>query len=105
MPDTICAISTPIGRGGIGIVRLSGERSLPIAKKIFRTKARFISHRLLYGKIYDPSSNSFIDEALLCYMKAPRTYTREDVVEINLHSSFNVLSDVLSLVLKEGARL
>ncbi|MEW6482664.1 MAG: tRNA uridine-5-carboxymethylaminomethyl(34) synthesis GTPase MnmE [bacterium] len=105
MHDTICAISTPIGEAGIGIVRISGGESLKIAKRIFRSKNKLTSHRLIYGKIIDPDSNCIIDEALLCYMKAPKTYTREDVVEINLHSGFAVLSEVLSLVLKEGARL
>lgn len=105
MNDTIAAISTPIGQGGIGIIRLSGDTSLKIAKKIFKTKKRFLSHRLMYGKIIDPETNSIIDEAFLCYMKKPETYTREDIVEINIHSSFVVLSDVLSLVIKNGARL
>ncbi len=105
MDDTICAISTPIGEAGIGIVRLSGEKSLSIARRIFKTKKRLTSHRLIYGKIIDPEKNSIIDEVLLCYMKAPKTYTKEDIIEINIHSSFAVLSEVLSLVLKEGARL
>jgi len=105
MNDTICAISTPIGAGGIGIIRLSGAKSLKIAKRIFRTKKRILSHRLIYGKIFDPNTDSLIDEALLCYMKAPKTYTREDVVEINIHSGYAVLSSVVSIIQKEGARL
>lgn len=105
MNDTIAAISTPIGASGIGIIRLSGDASLKIAKRIFKIKKRLISHRLIYGKIIDPETNSVIDEAFLCYMKKPKTYTREDIVEINVHSSFVVLSRVLSLVIKNGARL
>ncbi|MEW6102818.1 MAG: tRNA uridine-5-carboxymethylaminomethyl(34) synthesis GTPase MnmE [bacterium] len=105
MDDTICAISTPIGEGGIGIVRISGRYSLKIAKRIFRSKNKLVSHKLVYGKIIDPSSNCIIDEALLVFMKKPKTYTREDIIEINVHSGFAILSEVLSLVLKEGARL
>lgn len=107
MNDTIAAISTPIGPGGIGIVRLSGEASLKIAKRIFlfKNKKRIFSRRLIYGKIIDPEKDTIIDEAFLCYMKKPKTYTREDVVEISIHSSFPVLSSVLSLVIKQGARL
>lgn len=105
MNDTIAAISTPIGAGGIGIVRLSGKSSLKIIKEIFLSKKRLSSHRLIYGKIIDPEKHCIIDEAFVCYMKAPKTYTREDVVEINIHSSFPVLSEILSLVIRKGARL
>ncbi len=108
--DTISAISTPLGRGGIGIVRLSGPLSLSIAKKIFTNhnsnKVTFsTSHRVYSGKIIDPSTKKAVDEALVTVMKAPHSYTREDVIEISCHGGSAVLSKVLDITLKEGARL
>lgn len=106
--DTICAIATPAGEGGIGIVRISGPEALEVAGRLFRPRgpARSLqSHRLTLGHIVDPSTGAALDEVLLCYMAAPRTYTREDVVEINCHSGYAVLSAVLELVLASGARL
>lgn len=110
LDDTIAAISTPLGEGGIGIVRLSGPRSLAIARAIFRRRRpnageRLRSHRLYYGVISDPRSGAVVDEVLLAYMRAPHTYTREDVVEINCHGGPLPLQRVLELVLREGARL
>ncbi|RLB10522.1 MAG: tRNA uridine-5-carboxymethylaminomethyl(34) synthesis GTPase MnmE [Deltaproteobacteria bacterium] len=106
--DTIAAISTPIGKAGIGIIRISGPLALSIAKTIFKPKRKikeFESHRLYLGNLIDPKTNRTIDEVLLCYMKAPHSYTREDVVEINSHSGYMVLSKILELVLSQGARL
>ncbi len=106
--DTICAIATPVGEGGIGIVKISGPSSLAIAGKLFRhgrPGRSFESHRLHHGWIHDPQSGHPVDEVLLGYMAAPHTYTREDVVEINCHSGFAVLDSILSLVLTAGARL
>jgi tRNA modification GTPase len=106
--DTIAAIATPIGQAGIGIIRVSGPLSLKIAKKIFRPKnplSHFKSHFLQLGQVYDPSSLSLIDEVLLSYMKAPHSYTREDVIEINSHSGHLILSMLLQVVINEGARL
>lgn len=106
--DTITAIATPIGQAGIGIVRISGPRSRKIAEKIFRPKRPIqglISHRLYLGHLYDPSSGSMIDEALLSFMEAPHSYTREDVVEINSHSGYLLLSRILQIILDQGARL
>lgn len=101
--DTISAISTPPGEGGIGIVRLSGARSREIAKKIFTGKLR---HRhLAYGRVINPDSGDILDEALVALMLAPNTYTREDMVEINCHGGPLVLQSILELVLKMGARL
>lgn len=102
--DTIVAISTPIGKSGIGIIRLSGKSAIAIADKIFissKKKAlkQSISHKLHYGWIQD------IDEVLLSVMRAPRTYTKEDIVEINCHSGIVILKKILDLVLKCGARL
>jgi len=106
--DTIVAISTPIGEGGIGIVRISGTDSLSIAKKIFFPKDKqdpleFKSHTLHYGKIID--AGNIIDEAILTLMRAPKSYTKEDVVEINCHGGIVALSKTLKLALACGARL
>ncbi len=107
--DTITAISTPIGEGGIGIVRLSGPDAVKIAGKIFvsqdgRRPSKFKSHLLYYGHIVDAKRGK-IDEVLLTAMKAPRTYTKEDVVEINCHGGIVALRKVLELIVKGGARL
>ena len=77
--DTIAAISTPLGESGIGIVRLSGNNTRPIAQKLFNK--RLSNRRLAYGHIIDPESNEVVDEVLVAYMKAPHTYTREDIIE------------------------
>lgn len=105
---TIAAISTPPGAGGIGIIRVSGEQALPILKALFQPKDRscsFASHHLYYGHIHHPQGGKILDEALAVFMAAPRTYTREDVVEIHCHSSFLVLQNVLELILANGAVL
>ncbi len=107
--DTIVAIATPLGPGGIGIVRMSGPASLAILKSVFRPanpNCAFKSHILYYGFIHDPQKvNSSIDEALCVYMKAPRTYTREDVVELQCHSGPAVLNRILQVCQGQGARL
>ena len=106
--DTICAVATPIGEGGIGIVRISGPDSLEILRKVFsplRNLEVLRSHRLYHGWITDPATGERVDEVLACWMGAPRTYTREDVVEINSHSGFGILDRLLRLVLSSGARL
>ncbi|MDA8217573.1 MAG: tRNA uridine-5-carboxymethylaminomethyl(34) synthesis GTPase MnmE [Dehalococcoidales bacterium] len=110
LDDTIAAISTPIGEGGIGIVRLSGPRALAIARSLFRRAAggeqrRFQSHCLYYGQVRDPRTDEVVDEVLLAYMRAPHTYTREDVVEINCHGGLLPLQRTLELALRQGARL
>jgi len=101
--DTIAAISTPVGEGGIGIVRLSGSEARSIAEKLFDHKLS--DRRLVYGHIVDPENGDVVDEVLVSYMKAPNTYTREDVVEINSHGGSVPLQRVLELVLSSGARL
>ncbi|MBI4331556.1 MAG: tRNA uridine-5-carboxymethylaminomethyl(34) synthesis GTPase MnmE [Chloroflexi bacterium] len=101
--DTIVAISTPIGEGGIGIVRLSGEKARAIAGRLF-TRA-IPGGRLSYGHILDPESGRVVDEVLVSYMPAPHSYTREDVVEINCHGGPLPLQRVLGLCLQQGARL
>lgn len=108
--DTIAAISTPPGQGGIGIVRLSGQDAIRIADRIFISpKGKKLSvtpsHRIVYGHITDPDSKSLIDEALVSVMKAPNTYTREDVVEINCHGGIIPLRRTLELLLARGARM
>ncbi|MFH1008101.1 MAG: tRNA uridine-5-carboxymethylaminomethyl(34) synthesis GTPase MnmE [Candidatus Latescibacterota bacterium] len=104
--DTIAAISTPIGLGGIGIVRLSGPRAVEIADGLFVGCARppqALSRQLLYGKIADAGKE--IDEVLLSVMRAPHSYTTEDVVEINSHGGMTAVQRVLDAVLGKGARL
>lgn len=106
--DTICAIGTPIGEGGIGIVRISGPKALPIVRRLFvpsRPNCCFESHRLYHGWLKDPSEDCMVDEVLMSFMEAPHTYTRQDIVEINCHSGFGILNRTLELVLEEGARL
>lgn len=106
--DTIAAISTAPGEGAIGIIRLSGSRSLSILSSIFRTSSdsplnQYSSHKLYYGHIIDDTGIS-LDEVLAVYMKAPKTYTREDIVEIHCHGGTSALQQVLQVVLKKGAR-
>jgi tRNA modification GTPase len=105
--DTIAAISTPLGEAGIGIVRLSGPLACAIARHLFRPhhpRQEWHSHRLYVGHIVDPQGE-IIDEVFLTLMRAPHTYTREDVVEINCHSGYGVLRRILDLALVHGARL
>lgn len=106
--DTIAAIATPLGEGGIGIIRISGPQSLTILKNIFECAGEsneIISRRLSYGRIIDQEKNQLIDECMAVYMKGPKTYTMEDTVEINCHGSMVSLKNTLALVLRRGARL
>ena len=107
--DTIAAIATAIvpQQGSIGIVRLSGSQALAIARQLFHTRNRqkWQSHRLLYGYIRHPQSQAIIDEALLLLMLAPRSFTREDVVEFHCHGGIMPVQQVLQLCLENGARL
>jgi tRNA modification GTPase len=106
--DTIAAISTPVGIGGIGIIRISGPRAVAIVQPLFPSITSFealSSHHLILGNIIDPVRGTVVDQTLLTYMKAPQTYTREDVIEINCHSGPLVLQKVMELVLRRGARL
>lgn len=107
--DTIAAVSTPVGPGSIGIVRMSGPRAISIADRIFRPTGKKPSaakgFSLLHGRVIDPESGRVLDEALLSVMKAPRSYTREDVVEISCHGGAVAVSRLLELVLSQGARL
>lgn len=101
--DTIAAIATPLGEGGIGIVRLSGTEARSIAEKLF--SGRLHPHQLAYGHIRDCYTGEVVDEVLVSYMPAPHSYTREDVVEINCHGGPLPLQRVLEQVLRCGARL
>jgi tRNA modification GTPase TrmE len=103
--DTIAAISTPVGTGAIGIVRMSGKDSLKILKNIFKCNCHeVLSHHIYHGFIIN-SKNEIVDEVLVNIMLAPKTYTREDVVEINCHGGLLCIDQVLQTVLENGARL
>ena len=105
--DTIAAISTPLGEGAIGIVRLSGTDSFKIAQKIFKGKDlnSVASHTLNYGHIVDPDKDEILDEVMVGAMRSPKTFTREDIIEINTHGGIAVTNEILQLVIREGARL
>ncbi len=106
--DTIAAVATPPGVGGIGIVRISGPEAERICRALFRpgkaADPSFPSHRLLYGHIHDPRDASIVDEVLVVLMRAPRTYTREDVVEIHCHGGPQPVRRILDCVVAQGAR-
>ena len=108
--DTICAISTAPGVGGIGIVRISGNEAIEIVKKIFvsgkgKNLSSVNSHTLNYGYIIDPLTNEKIDEVLLSVMRSPNTYTTEDVIEINCHGGILAVKSALEACLRAGAFL
>jgi tRNA modification GTPase len=126
LDDTIAAISTPLGEGGIGIVRLSGPDALPILQCIFVRPAKqrgsrgvtsplhpcapaplpnLIPRRLTYGHVVDPADGSRVDECLVAYLPAPHTYTRQDMAEIQAHGGPMPLRRILELCLRQGARL
>ncbi|MDO4666305.1 MAG: tRNA uridine-5-carboxymethylaminomethyl(34) synthesis GTPase MnmE [Streptococcus sp.] len=105
--DTIVAISTPLGEGAIGIVRLSGTDSFTIAQKIFKgTNLNEVnSHTLNYGHIIDTISKKVLDEVMIGAMRSPKTFTCEDVIEINTHGGIAVTNEILQLAIREGARM
>lgn len=106
--DTISSISTPMGEGAIAIVRLSGDEAINIADKIYKGKHKLInvdSHTINYGHIIDPETNDVVEEVMVAVMRAPRTYTREDIVEINCHGGIMTVNRVLELTLSNGAKL
>ncbi|MEW6324823.1 MAG: tRNA uridine-5-carboxymethylaminomethyl(34) synthesis GTPase MnmE [Nitrospirota bacterium] len=112
--DTICAIATPLGVGGIGVVRLSGPEAIAVANRIFSSRRnerpadaleRAASHTVHHGWLIDPSTDEVVDEVLVTAMRAPRTYTREDVVEISGHGGPRVLATILECCLAAGSRL
>lgn len=106
--DTIAAIATPVGEGGIGVIRISGPDSLNILEEIFECGgevSEIISRRFTYGRIIDKKKNQIIDECMAVYMKGPKTYTAEDTAEISCHGSLVSLQNALQLILRSGARL
>ena len=106
MDDCIAAISSATGEAGIGIVRMTGEGCADVLDSVFKRandKADFINRKMTYGHIVD--DNEIVDEVLVCYMKAPHTYTREDVVEIYTHGGVVAVRKVLEVLLNNGARL
>lgn len=108
--DTICAISTAIGEGGIAIIRVSGDKSLNIVSKIFKHKngkdiKDMKTYTMRYGHIIDIDTDELIDEVIISYMKGPRSFTAEDTVEINCHGGVTSTNKVLETVIKAGARL
>jgi tRNA modification GTPase len=104
--DTISAIATPPGEGGIGIVRVSGARAFDIARRLFQPlPVNLQSHRIYVGTVVDPNTAEHIDRALLLAFRAPRSYTGEDVVEFSCHGGMVLLRRVLQLTLGQGARL
>lgn len=105
--DTIAAISTPMGEGAIAIVRLSGDEAVEIASQIFKGKnlREVATHTIHYGHIVDPDTKEVVEEVMVTVMRGPKTFTREDVIEINCHGGLVSVNRVLQLVLTNGARL
>ena len=107
--STIVAISTGTGMGGIGIIRLSGEDTFKIVEKIFQPKNKQINdvkgYTIRYGYIINPANNEIIDEVLVSFFKAPKSYTTENMCEINSHGGTLVNKQILELCLKNGAEL
>jgi tRNA modification GTPase len=110
LDDTIAAIATPLGEGGLGVIRLSGPEAVPVVRMTFsdrqgRPVQQFAAHRVRFGYMVDPRTGAKLDEVLLTYMPAPRSYTREDVVEISAHGGLGVLARILEVLVRAGARL
>ena len=105
--DTIAAVSTPPGSGGIGIIRVSGDQAATVGNTIFKPvyDGGLVSHRFSFGTICDVKNTMNVDEAMAVYMRAPRSYTREDVLELHCHGGWYVVERVLALVLSCGVRL
>lgn len=107
--DTITAISTPPGEGAIGIVRLSGDDALAIADKLYRSGSKRLSdvpsHTIHYGHIFNPRTDEMVDEVMVTVMRAPKTFTKEDVVEINCHGGVVSVNRILQTILQNGARM
>ncbi|GMX67353.1 tRNA uridine-5-carboxymethylaminomethyl(34) synthesis GTPase MnmE [Paenibacillus elgii] len=106
--DTIAAIATPMGEGGIAVLRVSGDEAVPVCDKIFTGKSKLAdvpTHTVNYGYIRDPETGARVEESLVTVMRAPRSFTKEDVVEISCHGGFVSVRKVLDLLLEHGARL
>ncbi|UCG20940.1 MAG: tRNA uridine-5-carboxymethylaminomethyl(34) synthesis GTPase MnmE [Deltaproteobacteria bacterium] len=108
LEDTIAAIATPIGTGGIGVIKISGPEAWAMGRHLLHLSGSpeaIQSHHLYHGHIFEPGTDKTVDEVLVSFMRGPATYTREDVVEINCHSGLAVLDRILELVIRSGARL
>ncbi|MFO3719391.1 tRNA uridine-5-carboxymethylaminomethyl(34) synthesis GTPase MnmE [Staphylococcus felis] len=106
--DTITSISTPMGEGAIGIVRLSGRDAIEVADKLYKGKHALKdvdTHTIHYGHIIDPATQDVVEEVMVSVLRAPRTFTREDIVEINCHGGILTINRVLELTMTHGARL
>ncbi|HGZ6231466.1 TPA: tRNA uridine-5-carboxymethylaminomethyl(34) synthesis GTPase MnmE [Staphylococcus aureus] len=106
--DTITSISTPMGEGAIGIVRLSGPQAVEIADKLYKGKHLLNdvpSHTINYGRIIDPESKEVVEEVMVSVLRAPKTFTREDIIEINCHGGILTINRVLELTMTYGARM
>ncbi|TDL94338.1 tRNA uridine-5-carboxymethylaminomethyl(34) synthesis GTPase MnmE [Macrococcus brunensis] len=106
--ETISSISTPMGEGAIAIVRLSGHDAIEIADRLYKGKKSLLeveSHTINYGHIIDPETAEVVEEVMVAVMRAPRTYTRENIVEINCHGGIMTVNRILELTLSHGARL
>ncbi|WP_281883271.1 tRNA uridine-5-carboxymethylaminomethyl(34) synthesis GTPase MnmE [Paenibacillus sp. YYML68] len=106
--DTIAAIATPLGEGGIAVIRVSGDDAVAVSDRVYKGRLKLTdapTHTVQYGYIYDPGTNARIEEVLVTIMRAPRSFTKEDVVEISCHGGFVSVRKVLELVLEHGARL
>lgn len=106
--DTIAAVATPMGEGGIAVIRVSGPEATEIVDHIFRGKQKLSTvdtHTIHYGFLHDPQTGERVEEVLVSVMRAPRTFTREDVVEVNCHGGIVSVERVLDLILENGARL
>lgn len=108
LKDTIAAISTPLGEGGIAVIRISGEDAVPIVESIFRSKTKLSqadTHTVHYGHIVQPETKERVEEVLVTVMRGPRSFTMEDVVEVSCHGGLVSVRKVLDLLLQQGARL
>lgn len=105
--ETIAAIATPMGEGGISIIRVSGDQAVEVVNHLFKGRdlTKVASHTINYGHIVDPETGEELDEVMASVMKAPKTYTKEDVVEVNCHGGLLVTNQILELILANGARM
>ncbi|PTF56419.1 tRNA uridine-5-carboxymethylaminomethyl(34) synthesis GTPase MnmE [Staphylococcus chromogenes] len=106
--DTITSISTPMGEGAIGIVRMSGHEAVEIADKLYKGKHQLkdvASHTINYGHIVDPETDETVEEVMVSILRAPKTFTREDIVEINCHGGILTINRILELTMTHGARM
>jgi tRNA modification GTPase len=110
LEDTIAAVATPLGAGGLGVIRISGPRAVAVARAVFvdrhgQSVQAFPSHRVRFGSVIDPHRGMKLDEVLLTYMRGPHSYTSEDVVEISAHGGISVMARILEALVAAGARL